>query len=215
VAFLITEVMMAGHMDVVSAQTATVVDPQAATPETHRPWTFDAVYETHFAFVWRTVRRLGGADNAVEDIVQDVFLIVHRRLGSFEGQASIRSWLFAIATRVVRDSRRSLRRKPGNLGGSARSSHDVDAIADARARCPDESAAKAEAVQRLHEILAAMSDQRREIFILAELEQMPVVDIAAAVNANVNTVHSRLRAARAEFERAVSRASATGEWRIQ
>jgi RNA polymerase sigma-70 factor, ECF subfamily len=212
---LITEVIMAGHMDTVSAQTARAGDRPAPAPGELRSWTFDAVYETYFAFVWRTVRRLAGMDSAVEDIVQDVFLIVHRRLGSFEGNAPLRSWLFSIAAHVVRDTRRSLRRKPGNLGGCARSSHDVDAIADARARCPHESAAKAEAVRRLHEILAAMSDERREVFILAELEQMPVVEIAAALHANVNTVHSRLRAARAEFERAISRRSARDAWRVQ
>ena len=210
-----TEPGLPGHMNIVPLQIARADAPPAAVPapSAQPDWTFDGVYQAYFPFVWRTVRRLGGAPNAVEDIVQDVFLVVHRRLGSFEGKASMRSWLFTIAARVVRDSRRTLRRKPGNLGGAARATHDIDSIADARAACPHESAAKTEAVRRLHQILAAMSEQRREVFILAELEQMPVVEVAVAVNANVNTVYSRLRAARAEFEQAVARTNAEDESR--
>ncbi len=171
------------------------------------PWTFGAVYEAHFAFVWRSVRRLGVVDEAVDDVVQDIFLVVHRKLPGFRGESSIRSWLFSIASRVVRDSRRSLRRKPGNLGGMGRVCDDVDFVADS-APSPHESAAGAEAVRTLHAVLDAMRKERREVFILAELEEMSVADIAAAVGANSNTVYSRLRAARADFERAVGRARA-------
>jgi RNA polymerase sigma-70 factor (ECF subfamily) len=60
-----------------------------------------------------------------------------------------------------------------------------------------------------------MPDERREVFVLAELEQLSVVDIASAVGANVNTVYSRLRAARADFERGVARARASDQWRMQ
>jgi RNA polymerase sigma-70 factor (ECF subfamily) len=63
-------------------------------------------------------------------------------------------------------------------------------------------------------VLDGMSDLRRQVFILSELEQMSVPDIAAAVGANVNTVYSRLRAARADFERGVARARARDAWRV-
>jgi RNA polymerase sigma-70 factor (ECF subfamily) len=176
--------------------------------------TFGAIYKAHFAFVWRSVRRLGIADSAIDDAVQDVFLVVHRQLSGFRGESSVRSWLFAIALRVVRDSRRSLRRKPGNLGGRGRVSDDVDLFAG-RAPSPPEAVEADEAVRVLHAVLDAMPKERRDVFILAELEQMSMADIATAVNSNPNTVSSRLRAARADFERGVARARAHDQRRIR
>lgn len=175
---------------------------------------FAAVYDQHFAFVWRSVRRLGVIDGAVDDVVQDVFLVVHRKLFAFRGESSIRSWLFAIASRVVRDSHRTLRRKPGNLGGRGRVCDDVDLHPDT-APSQHENVAVAEAVRTLHSILDSMQEERRKVFILAELEQMTVGDIAAAAGANPNTIYSRLRAARADFERAILRLRANERWRVR
>jgi len=176
-------------------------------------WTFDRVYEECFDFVWRTVRRLGIVDAGVDDVVQDVFLVVHRRLADFEGRSSIKSWVFAITVHAVRDARRSLRRKPAQLGGTGRSSDELETVADGRTQGPYDALAQSEAVRRLHAILDAMTDERREVFVLAELEEMSVPDIADAVGANVNTVYSRLRAARADFEKSVVRVHANDAWR--
>jgi len=179
------------------------------------PLDFDSVYDEHFAFVWRSARRLGIAPSALDDVVQDVFVVVHRRLPDFEGKASAKSWLFGIVLHVVRDARRTLRRKPAHLGGVGRSNDDVADVVDTDGSSPHDSAAKREAVQMLHAMLEAMPDDQREVFILSELEQMSVPEIALAVGANANTVYSRLRAARAEFERAVTRARAGDEWRLR
>lgn len=214
---MITETLPAGHGGDVPSYAMRAREPpataQVAAPAP--PWTFDAVYEEHFAFVWRTVRRLGVVDSAAEDVTQEAFLVVHRRLASFGGKSAMKSWLFAIVVRVVSDARRSLRRKPANLGGQARSSEDIESVADSLAKGPHESAAKAEAVRSLHVLLDAMPDEQRQVFILSELEQLSAVDIAAAVGANVNTVYSRLRAARLQFERALARLRASDEWRIR
>jgi len=185
-----------------------------APPSAHAS-DFDSFYEEHFAFVWRTVRRLGIAPSAVDDVVQDVFVVVHRRLCDLASPASARAWLFGIVRHVVKDARRTLRRKPAHLGGAARAGDDVDGMADASITGPHESAAKREAVRMLHAILEAMPDERREVFILSELEQMSVPEIAASVGANTNTVYSRLRAARADFEKAVARTRAGDEWRMR
>jgi RNA polymerase sigma-70 factor (ECF subfamily) len=213
---LITDRARIGHPPDVPTLLATAREPPSAAPAEVplRPWTFDAVYEAHFAFVWRTVRRLGIIDSAVDDVAQETFLVVHRRLPSFESKSSMKAWLFGIVTRVVADARRSLRRKPANLGGHARSGEDVDTMADATMG-PHETAAKTEAIRKLHALLDAMADERRQVFILAELEQMSVVEIAMAVGVNVNTVHSRLRAARVEFDRAVARLRARDAWRTR
>src|SRR3954470_18698677 len=79
--------------------------------------TVTAVYEAHVDFVWRGFRRLGVPASRLDDAVQDVFLVVHRRLDSFEVRSSVKTWLFGIALRVARDHHRSRRRKePRGLG---------------------------------------------------------------------------------------------------
>jgi RNA polymerase sigma-70 factor (ECF subfamily) len=198
-------------IDTAGANTA----PPEGVRDARPALSFDVVYEAHFPFVWRTVRRLGIPENAVDDVVQDVFLVVHRRLSMCGAAESIRAWLFSITRRVVRNARRSLHRKPAHLGGPARSTCDVDAVASASALSPHDAAIKAEALRTVHSILDAMPDERREVFVLADLEQMNVTDIARAVGANVNTVYARLRAARADFDRAAARARVRDEWRTR
>ena len=65
--------------------------------------TYEQVYETNFDFVWRNARRLGLSDGVVDDVVQDVFLVVHRRLAEFQARSSIRTWLFGILLKVAKD----------------------------------------------------------------------------------------------------------------
>lgn len=174
---------------------------------------FEEVYEEHFPFVWRSVRRLGVPVSAVDDAVQDVFVVVHRRLPTFEGRASIRTWLFAILIRVVRDYRRAYRRKdlPVQAGGGPA---DPDDIAGNESN-PQELAAKNEAARMMHELLDRLDDEKREVFVLAELEQMSVPEIADAVGINLNTAYSRLRAARQDFEQGVARLRARDGWRMR
>jgi RNA polymerase sigma-70 factor (ECF subfamily) len=175
--------------------------PGVPVQPSHRPGSerdFADLYGRHFDFVWRTVRRLGVPERSLDDAVQDVFIVVHRRLPDFEGRSSIKSWVFAIARRVARDHRRRIGRKERG--------HSLpEGLADGRADSPMESAAKAEAIEVLHQFLASLDDDKREAFVLAELEQMTVPEIAEAVSANVNTVYSRLRVARGAFEQAVAR----------
>lgn len=212
---MITDPLRPGHSRDVSTLAARALEPRASgRPVDGGIPSFDALYEQYFAFVWRSARRLGIVDSALEDVAQEVFLVVHRRLDSLERGASIRSWLFSIVVRVVSDARRSLRRKPANLGGTARSGLDVDGIGTSAA-CPEDSLARVEAQRVMDAVLDGMTDPRRQVFILAELEQMSVPDIAAALGANVNTVSARLRAARADFERGVARARASDAWRVQ
>src|ERR1700750_3508010 len=67
---------------------------------------FRRVYDDHVAFVWRSLRRLGVAESALKDAVQEVFLVVHRRLPDYTEQAKITTWLFRIAMGIARDQRR-------------------------------------------------------------------------------------------------------------
>ena len=177
-----------------------------ATPD------FDALYEEHFDFVWRSVGRLGVDPSAVEDAAQDVFVIAHRRLADFEGRSSVKTWLFGIALRVARDHRRTARRKRSH-GLLPEGEADTAAVADTSTPSPLESASRSEAIERLEAILGELDEDRRAVFILAELEQMSGPEIAEAVGANVNTVYTRLRAARRAFNEAVAQHAARDGWR--
>jgi RNA polymerase sigma-70 factor (ECF subfamily) len=138
-----------------------------------------------------------------------VFLVVHRKLAEFEGRASVKTWLFRIARRVVRGHRRTMRRKDGHTDAAA----DVDEVPADVESGPDVSAAKAEAVRLLYQILDTLDEDKREVFVLAELEQWPAPQIAQALEVNVNTVYSRLRLAREGFNLALARHRARDHWR--
>jgi RNA polymerase sigma-70 factor (ECF subfamily) len=171
-----------------------------------RTWAeFDALYRDHFRFVWRTVRRLGLQGSAVDDVVQEVFLVVHRRLGDFEGRSSAKTWLYGIVRRVVSDYRRTLRRRPALASVDAPAA-DIDAVA-CEEQGPEASAEQAERVRLLHRLLGELDDDKREVFILAELEGLTMAEISEALDVNANTLASRLRAARREFEAALDRAT--------
>lgn len=175
---------------------------------------FDTLYEDFADFVWRNARRLGVAPAALDDVMQDVFLVAHRRLGELSRPESLRAWMFSIVIRVVRDYRRTLRRKdPGQR--CAAPLLDPDQLPDTRAGNPQSAAEQTDAVRLLHCMLAQLDDAKREVFVLAELEEMTETEISLALGENANTVHSRLRAARKDFDQAVLRYRQRDEWRLR
>lgn len=150
---------------------------------------FDTLYAEHFRFVWRSLRRLGVLESLLDDASQDVFVAVHRHLHAYEPRCSPRAWLFAIARRVASDYRRSARRK----GGLA----PLSSMAPAGpAHGPAESATRNQASRIVLEFLEQLEPSQREVFILAELEQMTAPEIAEALALNQNTIYSRVRSAR-------------------
>jgi RNA polymerase sigma-70 factor (ECF subfamily) len=190
-----------GHEPLRAAATQEGID--ASTP----PLTFDSVYRAYASFVWRNARRLGVAYGAVEDVMQEVFLVVYRRLPEFEERtplSSMKAWLSAILIRVVRAHRRQAYRKDSAAEGVA-GSHEPDSLIDTRSPSPLEAAERDEAVRELYAILSQMNEERREVLVLSELEELTSPEIAQALQVNVNTVSWRLRTARQEFERMVLR----------
>jgi RNA polymerase sigma-70 factor (ECF subfamily) len=153
---------------------------------------FDAIYQAHFDFVWRSLLRLGVAPALAEDAAQDAFVVVHRRLSALRPDASVKAWLFGIALRVARDYRRTKRRK----GTYPLDDADREPSAESG---PFERTAKAQAVRVLERFLAELDEAKRSVFLLSELEEMTAPEIAEALEVNLNTVYSRLRAARERF----------------
>jgi RNA polymerase sigma-70 factor, ECF subfamily len=169
---------------------------------------FGAVYQAHFDLVWRTLRRYGVPDASLDDAVQDAFLVVHVRLPSFEGRSSLRTWVFGIARRVARDHRPSARAHAEAVGTDT-----LEALPDVDAQSPLASLEATEEARLLERLLADLAPDKREAFILVELEQMTVLEAGQALGVNANTMSSRVRAARRELEQALARLKLHSEWR--
>jgi RNA polymerase sigma-70 factor (ECF subfamily) len=161
--------------------------PGAMSPE--------QVFVDHFDFVWRSLRRLGVPEALLDDAAQEVFVVVCRRLADFAGRSALRSWLFGIAMNVARKALRTQKRR------GAEGLPDV--LRDSTSLSPQEALAQAEAVRLVYELLDELTQEKREVFILAELEEMPAPQIAEAIGVPVNTVYSRLRLARQNFSAAL------------
>jgi RNA polymerase sigma-70 factor (ECF subfamily) len=149
---------------------------------------FDAAYRAHFGFVWRVLARQGVPAAALEDAVQEVFMVTHRHWGAWHGRASIRSYLFGIARRVAGTLRRTQERHRNKLDAlPARSPESgLDDQFDDRQRLDHLAAA----IERL-------DPERRDVFVLSDIEGLSAPEIADALGCKLNTVYSRLRRARA------------------
>jgi RNA polymerase sigma-70 factor (ECF subfamily) len=154
---------------------------------------FSDVYAAHVAFVWRIARALGVPAATVEDAVQDVFVVVHRKLPAFEARAAITTWLFAITRRIAANYRR--RREP-----TTPLVEDPAGTADTFAHV-----SRAHAAALVAMILDDLDDDQRIVFALVELEQLSVPEVASMLDLNLNTAYSRLRLARRAFEAALHR----------
>ena len=160
----------------------------------------DHIFKQHFPFVWRLLRRLGVHSAALDDAAQDVFMVALRRATEFRGQSSYQTWLFGIACNIAREQRRK--------GQRASAFEPVEPLENAlrsRQASPLEEASQAEALRFIEAFLDTLDDAKREVFILAELEQMTAPEIAQATGANLNTVYSRLRVAREAFASLIQR----------
>lgn len=166
------------------------------------PASLDQIYTEHFDFVWRNARRLGVPESTAEDVVQDVFLVIHRRVADFRG-GPVRPWIFGILSRVVRDYKRTHRRKQAPL---------VVLSPDARAPLhepppnPSAQAERAERVRMLEGLLSQLDEDQRTLLVLFEIEQWTLREIAELYGTTVNTVYSRLGVAKQRLQKAYRRA---------
>lgn len=149
---------------------------------------FEAIYTEHFPFVWRTLLHLGVPRGVAEDAAQEVFIVVHRRLGTWDPEVSLRSWLYGICRRVASGQRRSHHRHRRKLAALPRPED---------APPPDQRVASRRGLARLHRALERLDPDTREAFLMAELEGMSFREISEATGTNPNTIYSRVRKARA------------------
>jgi len=185
---------------------ATELTARAVESEETLAPSWDRLCEEHLDFVYRAARRLAGPDAEVDDLVQEVFLVAHRRLADFEGRAQMTTWLYGIAVRVVAKDRRLAWLK------ALRRRLSLDDAAHVPA--PDDTAAathRREAERTVYGALDGMSEKRRTVLILYELEGLSGDEIAKTLGIPLKTVWTRLHYARRDFRDRVARQLGPGE----
>ncbi|HTJ44061.1 MAG TPA: sigma-70 family RNA polymerase sigma factor [Kofleriaceae bacterium] len=145
---------------------------------------FDAVYEREFDYVWRTLGRLGVPPSDLADAAHEVFLVVFRRWKELDLDRGLRPWLFGVARRVAADARRKAANAPATS-------------LDREPAAPDQP----DHAERdlLWRALAELDEDRRVAVILHDLDGYTGAEIASMLDVPANTVHSRLRLARADL----------------
>lgn len=176
-------------------------DAGPPTPARRPPttMTFREVYDEHFAFVWRTLRQFGVQEKDAPDAVQEVFVVVHRKLPAFEGRSKLSTWLFGICVRVASDRRR-LAHVRREVADEATLETQVDHAAG-----PAQHVERRQALALLEGALAALPDEQRAVFVLFELHEASSEEIAESLGIPLGTVYSRLRLAREAFRKALAR----------
>ncbi len=158
---------------------------------------FPNLYRSEFPYVWKTLRRLGAPAADLEDLAHDVFVVVHRHLRDYDPSRPLRPWLFGIAVRVVSDFRR-LGRNARELPGQSIEPADAGPT-------PEQHVQGKEARALLMKALDGLDLDRRAVFVLHELDELPMPEIAAALSIPLNTAYSRLRLARADLAGFIAR----------
>jgi RNA polymerase sigma-70 factor, ECF subfamily len=155
-----------------------------------------ALFREHADFVWRVVKRLGVPEADAEDAVQEVFLVVARRLADYEERGALRPWLVAIARQVAQHTERARFRRERKVR---------ELSADPRSLDPHRVLEQNQAIAFVNEFIAGLDPDHALVFSLAELEGMTAPEIAASLQLKLNTVYSRLRRVRQSFEARVQR----------
>lgn len=172
---------------------------------------FQAVYRQYFEFVWSSARRFGVEPEALDDVVQEIFLVIHTKLDALERPDALRSYIYGVVRRTVSTYRRAKRTRAANgLPGDA----DVDGIS--RAPTPLQQTETHADLRLLASLLEELDEPKRELFGLVELEELTVPEAAEVLGIPLNTAYSRLRAARQAFDAALARSYArSGEERTR
>jgi len=173
--------------------------PSTGDAETTRGLDLVQLYDAHAARVWRTALALGVDRADLDDAVQDVFMVVHRRADDFAGRASVTTWIYGITRRVASDYRRRTRRVPRT---------DAAQLDNRGAPCAIQ--VRHEASQELLGLLGQLSVEQRDVFVLVEFEGMTASEVATLLKVPINTVSSRLRLGRAHLNQIVLAARAAG-----
>jgi RNA polymerase sigma-70 factor (ECF subfamily) len=169
---------------------------------------FQSVYRQYFDFVWSSARRFGVEPDSMDDVVQEVFIVIHAKLDTLEKPEALRNWVYGIVRRCVSTHRRSRRtRAVSSLALGA----GVEAVS--HEPTPLEQTETHATLELLSNLLAELDEPKRAVFELVELEELTVPEVAQTLQIPLNTAYSRLRAARQAFEAAFARYEARNDKR--
>jgi RNA polymerase sigma-70 factor (ECF subfamily) len=149
------------------------------------------IFSDQADFVWRSLRRLGVPIADVDDALQEVFLVVYRRIADYEDRGFMRAWLFSISRQVSSHYHRGVKRTEERHRGLVPDVAEPDV---------EELVARREAEQLVNGFLEELHEPQRSVFYLSDIEGLSAPEIAAALDVNLNTVYGRLRKARKRFE---------------
>jgi len=170
---------------------------------THQQPPLRQVFEEHGQFVCRSLRYLGVVEADLDDMLQEVFLVVHRRLGEYDEKGRARAWLYSICTRVAHAQRRKVGRRRENISPVF---VEQEAAPTQLAQVEDR-----QALALGHQLLRLIPPEQREVFLLYEVEDMAMPEIAQALNCPLQTAYSRLHRARARILAEVQRIASENE----
>jgi RNA polymerase sigma-70 factor (ECF subfamily) len=149
------------------------------------------VYDAYATFVWRSLQRMGVPESDLEDALQEVFIVVHRKLDQYDAErAKLSTWLFGITLNVARKHR-----SRGRLTLGA----DVEATPCERPS-QDAQLQRLQQAERLNVVLGKMRPEHSATFVMFELEDLSCQEIADLTGVPVGTVYSRLHKAREQFK---------------
>ncbi|HYP76319.1 MAG TPA: sigma-70 family RNA polymerase sigma factor [Polyangiaceae bacterium] len=172
--------------------------PAEAAPKTAAVPSLAQIFEEHAPFLWRALIGLGVPARDAQDLCQEIMITVHRRLPQFDG-VSLRGWLYGICVRVASDYRRSARvRREVVTDAQPEEASTTD---------PADSLDRTRQVRRLLSGLSRLDEPKREAFVLFEIEELTLAEVSEAVGAPIQTVYSRIKAAREQMQRGFSATS--------
>lgn len=161
-----------------------------------------AIFREYGRFVFRLLRRLGVPDADVDDVFQEVFLIVHRKLPDLEPNTVLRAWVYGICVRRAANYRKRNRARREIPTEATIEPVEVDSTT------PGEAIDARRAKELLEDILRGLPDEKREVFVLYVIEELPMQEVADAVGCPLHTAYSRLYAARKLIHERMHRARA-------
>lgn len=185
-----------------SAAGATVTDlgPVSGAPaRVSAVDSFPDIYRRYFDFVWNSARSLGVGRDTIDDVVQEVFIVIHARLHTLREPKALRSWIYGIVRRTALAHLRAQRNRNAPVVDF------TDDIAHAAMSTPSDVTDQSEQAKLLWRLLEKLDDSKREVFVMAELAEMTIPEIAQALDIPLGTASTRLRAARKSFEAALAR----------
>jgi RNA polymerase sigma-70 factor, ECF subfamily len=149
---------------------------------------FRQVFDEHVGLVWRTLRHLGVPERDLEDVCQEVFIVVHRKLAEFEGRSTVGTWVYGICLRTASDYRRR---------AHVRREEPTSEVPLSAVQPNQENEVQLQQTRsELARALGLLDEEKRAVFVLYEIEEVDMKAIATIVGCPLQTAYSRLRAAR-------------------